>query len=686
MTDNNNARHVFFRLLITRFFVGLLGINSLLSMISLLSIPTDPKNAVIFTLSLPRFSLFIFFLGFFIVPLCVLFIPIRDKEQKTITIVSTLINSKYIPYINILLVFILMMSEYLAFITSGTVPNSLTAIYIRLRPFFVWTFLSSLEGILFILILSIGMFPDTPFEKTKSDKNRAKSNRPKIIPKISAFASKFIMRAQKNKLITNKKLQKSIMLILLFFINLQINGWIQLKALVLDDLRIWMSFDLNRNHLFAFVFSTFANKLRPVFHAPLFILFKLIGTNIWLFDIINLLLNFLIVTVLFFMFYKICKSIIASGCLCVAYIVSRFAYYQISQVLGIMEAMGLLFAILVLYALWRYLNTEKLKYYWITIILFTLLIFVHERYISLLFLFLVALVILGISWKNVALFFTSTLPVAINLGIKIFILNIRAFDGTGGTSILETFNINENIRIFLSAWAYIFGINAGPQYLNGIPREAVPLNINILIIIGIFCILFLVFTFSLSIKKMDNYVNRNNVNNVVLFFSFIFSTILGASVTFRLEMRWLYTPFTGLLFLLAYIIGVILANIRLKKIVYFLLLLWVCMIVPTGIFYRGYYKYLYYWCDQSIVNSLYETTIGKYGDDFWKYQTVIINSNNKGLPINDETNFFKQFEKVQSDKPIFLFISDISESPNIDDDSEVLQLLREECKIIEYNK
>ncbi|MCX5657823.1 MAG: hypothetical protein NTZ48_06330, partial [Candidatus Omnitrophica bacterium] len=263
------------------------------------------------------------------------------------------------------------MSEYLAFIKSGTVPNTLTATYIRLRPLFVWTFLSSLEAILYIIIICSGMFPDTSIEKTETDQKPPRPYGSKIVQKVCAVASGWKIRAKKNKLITNKNLMKFVMLILLFIINLQINGWIKLKALVRDDLASWMFFDLNRNNFFAFVFSTGANKLRPVFLAPLFILFKLIGINIWLFDIINLLLNFLIVTVLFFIFYKICKSIVVSGCLCIAFIVSRFAYYDISQVLGIMEAMGLLFAILVLYALWRYINTEKLKYYWISLAVFT---------------------------------------------------------------------------------------------------------------------------------------------------------------------------------------------------------------------------------------------------------------------------------------------------------------------------
>ncbi len=53
---------------------------------------------------------------------------------------------------------------------------------------------------------------------------------------------------------------------------------------------------------------------------------------------------------------------------------------------------------------------------------------------------------------------------------------IRAFTigtvlpaGTGGTQVAETLNIPQAIGFAFSQAAYIFGINAGPEHLNGCP-------------------------------------------------------------------------------------------------------------------------------------------------------------------------------------------------------------------------
>ena len=53
-------------------------------------------------------------------------------------------------------------------------------------------------------------------------------------------------------------------------------------------------------------------------------------------------------------------------------------------------------------------------------------------------------------------------------------------------------------------------------------------------------------------------------------------------------------------------------------------LLWIGMYIPREIFYRSYFKNIYFWPGQVFGNSLYEATVKKYGDNFWNYNTYIL--------------------------------------------------------------
>lgn len=453
----------------------------------------------------------------------------------------------------------------------------------------------------------------------------------------------------------------------LFVVNLLINWPIRLKALAFsDDLINWNFFDIYRNNFFRFIFNTYANKFRPVFNSVFFSLFYLFGYKTWLFGVFNILFSFLVGTILFLLFRKISKNIIVSFCLSVAFIFSRFAYYDITQALGLMEAMALLFSTITIYLLWCYLNTEKIKYFWMSLVVFTLLIFTHERFITILGVYFVLFLILGLKKKNILLFLISTVPVIFSFFLKIFILKIRALDGTGGTNILYTFNIFEFVQTFLSGWFYLFGVNAGPTYLNGISSEGVPLNINNLILIGNICLFLLAVIFGLSVMKSKKILFKKYFRNFILFFTFIFVTLLAGSVTFRMEMRWLYVPFVGLLFLLAYISGIIIKKRILIMPFILVFLVWFGVYINREIFYRSYYKNIYFWDSFKLGNSLFETFINKYGDDFWNHKFYILCSEKPSDYMisctnnNDFNLFFSQYRNNNTEANVYL-IDNISE-------------------------
>lgn len=70
------------------------------------------------------------------------------------------------------------------------------------------------------------------------------------------------------------------------------------------------------------------------------------------------------------------------------------AYYQIGQVLGLMETMALWMAVSILWNLYRYINEENREncFYFASLLYFGVC-FVHERYMALLPLLILALII-----------------------------------------------------------------------------------------------------------------------------------------------------------------------------------------------------------------------------------------------------------------------------------------------------
>ena len=152
------------------------------------------------------------------------------------------------------------------------------------------------------------------------------------------------------------------------------------------------------------------------------------------------------------------------------------------------------------------------------------------------------------------------------------------------------------------------------------------------------------------------------LSNGVLFLAFIALCIGSSSVTVRVEMRWVYVSYGAALLFLAYICGILahdreVAGKRGKKLFYQLgsgyggqpekkltgdsaeanfqaqhtmqlvpkkghsaaicvsgCLLYLLLMMPVEVFFRGYFPNLYFWPNQLRYNSLAEETYGRYGE------------------------------------------------------------------------
>ena len=143
---------------------------------------------------------------------------------------------------------------------------------------------------------------------------------------------------------------------LLLALGVRVNRGIEIKGLYMDDLYFWSCY--GEQSFWEYVFPMGSTRFRFLYYLAAWLEMAVVQNHTGLFVPINILLN----AALSWMLYSIGRRLAASkgvGFLCGAmFLISRMAYYQIGQVLGLMETMALWMAVLILWYLYRYLNEE----------------------------------------------------------------------------------------------------------------------------------------------------------------------------------------------------------------------------------------------------------------------------------------------------------------------------------------
>ena len=231
--------------------------------------------------------------------------------------------------------------------------------------------------------------------------------------------------------------------------------------------------------------------------------------------------------------------------------------------------------------------------------------------------------------------------------------------GTGGTEVQDGFSLTKALSHAFSQVFYIFGIQAGPDYLAGIPWEEVGRKHRYVIYASIavlaFSILLALLFAILKGKLKKEFFGKN-----ILFLCFIALCIGCSSITIRVEMRWVYVSFAAALLYFAYLLG----NTGMP-IPTFFALLFVCLRFPAEMKYRESFPRIYFWEDQDRMNSLAEQTIGKYGRDYGLGKQVYILENNYKMSKFYGDTFFQVFDPEMSGQGTKIhFIKDFRELPS----------------------
>ncbi len=427
-----------------------------------------------------------------------------------------------------------------------------------------------------------------------------------------------------------------------FFINRNI----EMKGLYMDDLYLWSCY--GEQSFWEYVFPVGGTRFRFIFYLISYVLLGLIGTHVTWIVPINIVLNVLVAFTIYLIGKKVGGGRIVPVFCGILYLLSRMAYYQIGQLYGMMETFALWGALGIFYGLYVYLNEEREWGLKLSLILYFLTCFVHERYMV-----LIVVIFLALAMKlerRIMLWGLAVLDFLMVMAIRMATIGTLSPAGTAGTDVADTFHVGEAFRFAVSQVLYVFGVNAGPEHLNGMRYADSPGSVRALVVVSacLLAVMIALFFFKLLAEPAGRGLR---LKNLALFFVFIAMCIGCSSVTIRVEMRWVYVSYAMALLFICYMAGQwdapggagrsgMSSGLLWPVLVFGYLLL----MLPTETFYRAQYPNIYLWPNQLRYNSLAGETYGIYGDAIFGKHIYIIGDSYEMSDFTRDT-FFKVYDQ-----------------------------------------
>ena len=400
-------------------------------------------------------------------------------------------------------------------------------------------------------------------------------------------------------------------LLALFVINFAWFSTFGFRTIAGDDLRSWLYFT-GHPSLRELVFDGSSDKYRPVTNVVQYVLFQVFSSDYRSWVAFNTVLNCLIVAALFLLIRELAEgdSIIAlfGGLL---YLTSRFSYYNVLQMNGVMEALGLLLLVLIMYVTLRFYVDSRPWPGYVLAGLYLLITLTHERYLVLLpFLLLVPLLHESLSRRSkVGLMALMCVPFALNLVLKLFVLDSTLLMGTEGKEIaIDPLQVAGFVVAGLKNMVWI---NTGHEALSGRSFLLAATLLQTLVVIICVTLLVIVIWMTVRIARAEAHADRRRqLRGFVLWSVLFLSLLLAASITIRQEFRWLYPPFVVLVTYFCYQY----ARLPMRTLLKYGLLAVLCLLAVTV---DGYYKAhedsVFFMGWQRGGDLAYDLTMGKYG-------------------------------------------------------------------------
>lgn len=433
--------------------------------------------------------------------------------------------------------------------------------------------------------------------------------------------------------------------ICLFFVVYIVSSQQKIQSLFMDDLSMLRAWHDTGSSLWHFIWYDGSFKFRPIANLLMGIGFSIVGSHteyLWLW---MLVINYTTVLTVFHIYKTVIHDEILAATGACVYALSRFGYYAYGQYFGIMEQTATMFAILTLLQVFEALTeAHSMKNLMAALVFSSLATFTHERYLSLFVLVILSSVLSSLPTKkkliSVCVFAVSLVAV---LYSRSAMFGEQAWAGTGGTNMVSGLEISRVVTFILHGCLYLFGINVGPAYLSGFTYTDIPVGIWTLIgcvwAIILFCIV-------LGLR------NRHIIKNWKQYFivvAYIGGTLIVSCTTIRLELRWLYSPFAGIILLwLMLLQGAFPQKMELKKGLSMILLFGMMAI---EVFYHSGYGNIYLWDAQSIYNQIYTETLEKNNNSLAGKRIVLISDDIEHLSQESLVTFFNEYARAEGVEP-----------------------------------
>lgn len=433
----------------------------------------------------------------------------------------------------------------------------------------------------------------------------------------------------------------------LFAFAVFVNRNFRISGLYMDDLYTWSCF--GEQGILEFLFPKASTRNRFVYWFVSWVELALIGNHMEWIVPVNLLVNAGLAYFLYRYSFFLSGSRAVGFVSGILFLSSHFSYYQIGQLLGMMETMGIIFALSQSVCLYRYLHdADGERFFHLAVVVYFLNCFTHERYMVLWPMFFYCLI-----WKrekDLKKWMETFLVFILVLGIRFFTIGTLSPAGTGGTQVADTFTVRSAWGNFREVFFYLFGINKGPEHLSGIPWKDTLFSFKLAAYFMNVCTLLLFVSVLIACFRILK--DRKKAGRVLfdfLFFAgFMTGLALSASVTIRVEMRWIYVVYAFALLAVSVLLGVgkedAFARVLIPKCFFFAA---ASLSVVLSLYYRTGYRNMYLFPNQERYNSLADVTFGKYGKEVFGKEIIILGNSYEMSAFTADT-FFKTFDPERS--------------------------------------
>ncbi len=297
--------------------------------------------------------------------------------------------------------------------------------------------------------------------------------------------------------------------------------------------------------VFKYIFNIDAYKFRPISNLQYYFEHYFFQGNFTYYIYYNI---FLVLSINFILLLCIGNlvNLLQSVLISLALVTSKFLVYPLWNITGSFESLAVIFFLLLVFLVTNSkFRATKYKFILVTL----LLIFTSERYLP----FLCVLPIIleykktHSLQKSIYSKIYSSLAIFSAFVLLRYLLNIPLIVGAEVDNVLNTFSPLRFIFHLSKSYIEILGASIGPRYLTGseflywVPLPAWPTFYKI----STFCSVILIFS------SFYYFFFKNNFRRFLTFNSFILIMAIAASVTFRLELRWLIPCYIILLLILA---------------------------------------------------------------------------------------------------------------------------------------